>query len=211
MLCLPGCVANFTGLASVAGSGNMVTDIRDVPQFDRVLVEGSTDVTVSIGDTQSVEVDVDDNLVDIITTEVSDGRLVVSSSQGYSSSGGVVVRITVPELNGVGITGSGDLTASGLRAKDFEASVAGSGDITVTGETATVTARVAGSGTIDASKLHSTEAVAKIAGSGDIYVCASSKVTAKIAGSGDIAYSGHSGMEPEVSTSVAGSGDVTKR
>lgn len=211
-LCVSGCVVNMNGgFNAVQGSGNMVTDIRDLPQFDSVLLEGSSNVVITIGDVQAVEVDADDNIVDVITTEVDQGRLVVSSSHNYSTQNEVVVRITIPELKKIGISGSGDVTVTELASPEFEASVAGSGDIIVTGTAGTVTARVAGSGTIDLTQLHASDAVAKIAGSGDIYVCASASITAKIAGSGDVQYSGHSGMSPKVSTSVAGSGDVTQR
>ena len=206
--CLFGCVLN---LNAVVGSGNTVTDVRDVPRFDQVLLEGASDVVITIAETQAVSVDVDDNLVDIITTEVVDGRLVISNSQSYSTQTGVIVRITVPELTKVGISGSGDVSVSGLAVKEFDASIAGSGDIAVTGSAEIVTARVAGSGTIDLFGLQAVDATAKIAGSGDVYVCASSSVTAKIAGSGDVEYCGHSGMEPKVSSSIAGSGVISKR
>lgn len=195
---------------SIQGSGIKVTDIRAVADFTKLSVSNSADVIVQIGDEQSVEVDIDDNLVDVITTEVSNGRLSISSNQSYSTNVGLQVRITVPRLEAVSISGSGDVTVTGLSNDEFKASITGSGDIKAAGTATAVEAKVTGSGTVDLAELHAETAEAKVTGSGDIYVCASKDVSARVTGSGDISYAGHSDLNPAVSSSVTGSGNVRK-
>jgi len=197
--------------AGVQGSGNKVTDIRAVDTFSKIKLDSSADVVVEIADEQSVEVDVDDNLVEIITTEVSGDTLSIGSSESYSSRTGVVVRIKVAKLDTVSLMGSGEIKVDGLAADDFSATVTGSGDVVVVGAAKTVTAKVTGSGDVDCSALKAETANARVTGSGDVSVSASKFVKAKITGSGDIDYSGHSGSSPNVDTSVTGSGDINKR
>lgn len=189
----------------------MVTDVRDLPEFSKISLDGSTNVELQIGDEQSVEVDVDDNLVDVITTEVSDGELTISSNESYSTSSGITVRITIAELQSVEVAGSGNVTASGLTGDSLSVTVLGSGDVVVTGTATKVTAHVTGSGDIDLTNLKAETVTADVTGSGDIDVTASGTIAATVSGSGDITYSGHSGGEPTVTSTVHGSGDVEKR
>ena len=189
----------------------MVTDVRDLPEFNKVALQGSPNVEVQIGEQQSVEVEVDDNLVDVITTEVSDGELTISSNESYSTSSGITVRITIPQLESVQVAGSGNVTASGLAESSFSGIVSGSGDVVVTGTATSVTTHVTGSGDIDLSDLRAETVTAEVTGSGDIDVTASQTVAATVTGSGDITYSGHSGGEPTVTSTINGSGDVEKR
>ncbi len=210
-LCLlvTGCNIQIGG--GVQGSGNKVTDIRAVDTFSKLELHSSADVVVEIADEQSVEVDVDDNLVEIITTEVSGDTLTIGSSESYSSPSGVVVRIRVVKLDDVSLMGSGEIRVNGLAADDFSATVTGSGDIVVNGAATTVTAKVTGSGDVDCSALKAETANARVTGSGDVSVSASKFVKARITGSGDIVYSGHSNSNPNVDTSVTGSGDIHKQ
>lgn len=210
-LCLlvTGCHVNIGG--GIQGSGNTVTDIRAVDAFSKIKLLSSADVVVEISDEQSVEVEVDDNLVDIITTEVSGETLSISSTESYSSRSGIVVRIKVAELDEVSIGGSGEIKIDGLAADDFSATVTGSGDVVASGTAKALTARVTGSGDVDCSAVKAETAEARVTGSGDVAVSASQSVKANITGSGDIVYSGHSGKNPDVDTSVMGSGDIHKK
>ncbi len=207
-----GCHVSLNGLGpGVQGSGLKVTDVRAVPEFTKVRVRNSANVIIQIGDEQSVEVEVDDNLVDVITTDVSGGEMTVSSDGSYSTNLGVTVRVTVPKLEAASINGSGDITVSGLAAEKFEATVRGSGDIRVVGTATRIEAKVTGSGDIDLSQLNADTGAAKVTGSGDISICVSEKLDARVTGSGDIRYGGHSGSEPKVDESVTGSGNISKR
>jgi hypothetical protein len=209
-------VSAFSGcnisINAVQGSGIVVTDVRDVPDFDSIRLQTSMDVTVQIGDTTSLVVEGDDNLCELIRTEVSNtGTLTISKDKRFTSRSPVVVRITVPQLNDVEVSGSGDIVVEGLTGGSFTAEVHGSGDIVASGTATKINANVAGSGSVDLSDVKANVATATVSGSGDIYVCASEGVTATVSGSGDIEYSGHSGQNPEVTSVVSGSGDVSRR
>lgn len=191
------------------GSGEIASEEREVDEFDRIKIDGSTDVFVTIGEEQSVKVTTDDNLLDNIETRVR-GRhtLLISSHGNIRSRRGVRVDITVPKLTSVRISGSGDADIEGLRGESFEIEISGSGDVVVEGEVDEVEITIDGSGDVDARHLKAKDAYVKIAGSGDVDVFAAESFDGNVYGSGDISFWGR----PEhVSRHVSGSGDISRR
>ncbi len=195
-------------MVDVRGSGVAATEGRDVPEFARVKVVGSTDVSVVVGDEQTVHVSADDNLLPVIKTEVIDGELVVSSDESYFTSIGVTVNVTVTALEGVSVTGSGDVVVVGVDAEAFDVRITGSGDVQVSGKAEQLTVTVAGSGDAALFGLISREAVVTVDGSGDVEVHATWSFDGEVRGSGDITYAGN---PPTVGESTSGSGDIEPR
>ncbi|MCP4685747.1 MAG: DUF2807 domain-containing protein [bacterium] len=191
------------------GSGDIETEIREVDSFDRIKIDGSTDVFVTVGEKQSVSVTTDDNLLDHIKTRVRSRRTLLITSRGnYRSRRGVRVDITVPELTSIRISGSGDADIDGLTGEVFEIDISGSGDVTIEGEINEVEINIEGSGDVDARDLRAKQAYVRIAGSGDVDVYAEESFDGHVYGSGDIDFWG----KPEdVSRHVSGSGDISRR
>ncbi len=190
------------------GSGDLVTQTRDVDKFDELSLSGSFDVRIRVGEEQSVRVTFDDNLIDYIQTEVRHGELRIYSDGSFSSRHDCRVEITVPSLTDVSLSGSGDIDVTNLSGGDFSLSISGSGDITAEGKVDQLSISVAGSGDVDARDLEAQDADVHISGSGDVTVFASRYLDARVSGSGDIDYYG----DPEkISSHVAGSGSIRKR
>jgi hypothetical protein len=192
----------------VKGSGDLTTESRDVKDFNRIKASGSFDVLVKVGEDYSLEITFDDNLIDIITTEVRGSTLYLDSEESFSSRRSCKINITLPELNLVKLSGSGDIDVVNLNSNKFEYIVSGSGDLSASGKVDDLEVRVSGSGDIDTKELIAQNVYVIISGSGDVRVHAEESFEGRISGSGDIDYYGN----PEnVSTSVSGSGDISKR
>lgn len=189
----------------IVGSGVAKTEQRDVAGFEKVRIDGSANVQIAVGTPISVSVTTDDNLLDIITTEIHGDTLVIGSKQTHSTRLGVKVAITVPDLQGVEINGSGDINVTGLNAEKFSAIIRGSGDIRVSGVTQDLSAEIKGSGDLHLGDLKATNGSVSIAGSGDGTVNVSDQLTVSVAGSGDIRYKG---SPKNIQKSIAGSGSV---
>ena len=189
------------------GSGNQAEDPRALTSFDRIELEGSLDidVTVTEGAEQSVVVSGEDNLLEFVRTEVRDGVLHVDLDSGsYTMNMPLVLHATLPGLHSVELEGSGDIAVRGLGGESFEVALSGSGDIAVSGRVQRLTASLHGSGDVDLASLEATEASVLLDGSGDIRVSASEHLSIELNGSGDIGYRGN----PRVKMSMSGSGDV---
>ena len=196
------------GKNSIRGSGVSKTETRTIGDFKKVEINGSCDVSVSVGSAAGLTVTADDNFLEYIVTEVRDGTLVVEMKSGsYSPSVHMKVYATVPSLAALAIRGSADADVTGLSGDRFELSIEGSGDAKASGKVGAVVAKVAGSGDVNASNVEARDATVEVSGSGDVEVWATDSLTVSIAGSGDVGYKG----EPKVTKSVAGSGSVRKR
>ena len=215
---------------TVVGDGKPASQSRTVADFNAIALNGSIALKLKQGNTTSVVVRGDSNLLSLVETVVeSNQSLQLRWKRGTAvrSQLPVVVEVTAPQVRAVASAGSGDieiddmkvprlslsikgsadLRASGLRTDELAVSLAGSGDLSLAGLAARVSIELAGSGDIDAGELRSDDVTVGIAGSGDVTVHATRKLAASIAGSGDVLYSG----DPSVQRSVAGSGSVRKR
>lgn len=194
------------GGPQVQGSGKVKTESRSVPNFTKIQSHGSANCEVTVGPAVSVKITADDNILPMVKTRVEDGALIISTEGRFSSKSGIRAVVTVPNLAGFSISGSGDAKIKGVRGSRFDVAISGSGDIDGQGQADSVDAAISGSGDIDLSSLRSRTASASIAGSGDIRLNVADSLSAAIQGSGSITYLGN----PRVSKSIAGSGSVAK-
>ncbi len=189
------------------GSGVEASETREFGPFNKISLSGEAAVEVTIGDPQSVVVRTDDNLLQDVETEVSDDTLEVSepSLVDLDPRAGMVVEVTVPELEEVEVSGSGDLRVTGIEAESFRAEVSGAGNVVATGEVERVEAEVSGAGDVQLAELIAQDATADVSGAGDIRVHATESLQADVSGAGDIVYSGD---PADVETDVSGSGEI---
>ncbi len=212
---------------AVHGSGTMISEDRHVSTFNKIRLKGQGNVIITKDETQSVEIVTDDNIMALIETTVSGNELIISYKKNNIKPTTLDFLITVANLKGLSISGSGDITGKSRFVSDnFYADISGSGDITVELEVASLEsditgsgsinllgstkfhrASITGSGDIDAFDLDAKDVSIKISGSGDCKVTAAETLTAKISGSGDVYYKGH----PQVNTSISGSGSIKSR
>lgn len=198
---------NINPSQSVRGSGNVVSETRAVSGFSAISLQGSGDVDVVFGDSESAVVEADDNIVPLIETRVQNGRLVISTrnNTNYRTNKPVRIHVTIKTLDEIRLSGSGNINVPDLNGDSLQISLPGSGNITVVGAANNVDVSVSGSGNVICSSLKAKSATAKISGSGNIQVYASSSLDASISGSGTIMYSG---SPVSVTKTVSGSGNI---
>jgi hypothetical protein len=205
VLLIAGCDDDVT---TVTGSGEIVTEGREVTGFDEIEVTGLGQVVVEVTGTESLTVEGDDNVLPLLETEVSDGRLElrVPADTRFDLTEMVVYRVTASELSGLSVVASADIRATGIDAESFEIDIAGSGDIEVAGRTGSIDIEIAGSGNVDAAEVLASRGEVDIAGSGDVTLNASETLDVAINGSGNVKYLGR----PELDQSINGSGTISR-
>src|SRR5512146_726140 len=94
----------------MVGSGNIVSRSIDVSGFDRVTLEGSGDVYIEQGQTESLSVEADDNIIPLLDMRVSGNELVLRVKKGYdvSPSQRIKYHVTIKDLSSITTVGSGD-------------------------------------------------------------------------------------------------------
>ena len=193
---------------SEKGSGDMKTVELNLPPFTEIRSSGSFDIHVKVGGEQKVTMTFDDNLIDNIETEVTGHTLHIGTKESFSSERGCHFEITVPSLERIKLSGSGDIEVENLDEDHFEYSVSGSGSLRAAGKVSDLDVRVAGSGDVDTKDLVAENASVRISGSGDVRVRVTDSFDGSISGSGSIYYYGN---PAHASTSISGSGSIRKR
>ena len=212
---------------AIKGNGDVLTETRNVQDFNGIDVSVSGDVHVTQGQTFKVIVRAEENLLPYLETEVQNGSLHIYFSHNVRDVDDLEVEITMPELKKVqvsssshlhthgtfngntlnlGMSGSGEIKLSDIDFQYINADVSGSGNIQLIGIGKELDANVSGSGTIDALQCPVETAEAHVSGSGTIKLKVSDALVAYVSGSGHVRYEG----SPDVEKHISGSGSVTK-
>ncbi len=192
---------------TVVGSGRPVTQHRRVGAFSAIDLAGSNTLAVHVGPARSVVVRADDNLAAKVTTAVRGGTLVIGDRPGsFTTRTPMKVTVTVPSLDTLVLSGSGNVGLVGVNALRFTLTLTGSGNVVAAGSTAGLDVTLAGSGTAQLRALTARDVEAVVSGSGAISVTATDRLDARVSGSGAILYGG---SPAHVRTAISGSGAVT--
>ena len=190
---------------NIQGSGNIISESRELNNFTSIILLGSIDVNIKTSESNNCVVVADDNLIPFIKTEVVNNKLNISLNESYSSEEKLVVNINTPNYDEVSLSGSGNINILDFKNNNLSLNISGSGNITGNGEVETLVVKINGSGNLMSKEIKSKSATITINGSGDGEVFASDSISAKINGSGNIEYFGN----PEnVDSIINGSGDI---
>lgn len=215
-------------LISAATAQDTYKETRNVTGFDEVSFCLAGEVYISLGQEFKVVLEGDREYLDEVETKVSGSELVIKRDSWVNfNNEKVIVRITMPALNGIDVSGSGKvMVAEPLKSDDFEADISGSGKIYLkevtmgdvefdisgsgsfviegAGSMNSLEVDISGSGSYkgESTKIGTFEA--HISGSGSCDCHVTEMLRASISGSGSVWYSGN----PKIDASISGSGKV---
>jgi hypothetical protein len=197
------------GCSVVNGSGQVKTESRQVSGFTKIDLAGSGEVTIDQGPAESLTIEADDNVLPALTSKVSDStlRLGTKPRTTVRTRSPIRYRVTVKDLTGVSLSGSGSVTAKGMQLRTLRADISGSGTINISGSAEKQDIQLSGSGRYEAGELTSQDVTAEISGSGEVVVSVSRTLKVDISGSGRVTYSG----DPTLDQDISGSGKLIKK
>ncbi|HUS86348.1 MAG TPA: head GIN domain-containing protein [Bacteroidales bacterium] len=204
-------------------------ETRDVDDFTRVSFAVAGKLVLKQGNTFSVVLEGDKDLLDLIETTVKNGSLSIKRENWRTRMNEkVTAYVTMPVIEGLSVSGSGNLVCDGslectgldlnvsgsglieltsLSADEVDASISGSGTIRLEGSGADEgTFAISGSGGYIGEEFKFSEFSVSISGSGNCKCNVTGDLVAKISGSGGVYYAGN----PSVDARVSGSGKVRK-
>ncbi len=147
-----------SGASPVVGEGDVQTDARELPAFDRVSANAGMKVIIGVGDESTVAVQAQPNLLPLIKTEVVDGQLIVTiPSPGVTATEPMSLSVRAPELASVALSGGaqGFLEHTG---GPLNLDVSGGAVITAIGTTPVLTLSAAAGGRAMLQELTATNA-----------------------------------------------------
>ena len=191
----------------VVGSGQRQKQKREIASFTSISTEGAYEIEVVSQQALSLELEADDNILPLITTDVTGGVLRIKSTRNFLMKEPIVVKITTPNIEAITASGAGKVEVSGLKNDKFAIDSNGAPRIKVSGETGTVEIKANGAGKIDAHKLRASRGKVEANGVAKIEVNASDELNITVSGPSSVVYSG----DPKVNKTVNGPGTVARR
>ncbi|HEX3251236.1 MAG TPA: head GIN domain-containing protein [Pyrinomonadaceae bacterium] len=193
--------------AEIKGSGKRVVEKRNITPFKSISTAGAFSIEVTCQKDLGLEVEGDDNVLSLVTAEVSNNVLRLKNSQNYSTSEPVKFRISVPNLEGLSVQGAGRIDIKGLNNEKFEIDSSGAPTINVSGNTKLVDIDSSGAGKIDTHNLHAARATVDSRGVSQIDLDVADQLDVKISGPSSVYYKG----DPVVNKTINGPGKVERR
>ncbi|HZL10699.1 MAG TPA: head GIN domain-containing protein [Prolixibacteraceae bacterium] len=205
---------------------------RKVDPFTEISLRVGAKLYLTQGEKQNLEIVAKPSAMEEIITEVKNGKLIIRFPNKdffwkTFQPGDITIYITTPEINGLGVVGSGDIIAedeiktkivdlavsgsgsinlSELSAERVKSVLSGSGNIILAGKTVAqdLSVNLSGSGNFKGLNYSADDVTIKVSGSGNVDVEANNNLYVRLAGSGNVTYKG----KPSIDQSIAGSGSV---
>ncbi len=209
----------------ISGNGNVVEENRPVESFSSIDVGGVLNVYLTQGDTESVTVEADENLLDLIITENRGNTLVVKLKKGIDikKAKDKNVYITLRSIDELEVGGVVNVKSTNtLTADAFDLNIAGVGNtdlelrcdrlnakadmvgnLTLSGEVREANIRNGGVGSLKAFDLKVDRLTIKNSGVGSAEVQAQDEISINASGVGSVRYKGDPVVK-ELSTSGVG-------
>jgi hypothetical protein len=157
---------------TIRGSGDLTAEEREVSGFSRISITGFGDVVLAQGDTESLTVETDDNLMQYVETRVSGRTLTIGFTDearnlNLRPSEGITFDLHLVELEEIDISGAGNVEAASIEGERLEIDISGAGDVEI--DTLTVDrldATVSGAGDVAIDDLTADRLDVRVSGAG---------------------------------------------
>ena len=213
----------------INGNRNVVTENRSAKEdFTKIKVSTGLDLYITQGTKNEITVEADENLQEIIITEIKDGVLKVYSDQNIWKAKARKVYVTVKTLEGLTATSGSDVYTKGtidandikisatsgadirmsINANTIETSSTSGSDIEISGTANNHISKATSGASIDAYELRSKNVTVKVSSGADINIYASESITAKATSGGDIDFKG---SPKKINKKESSGGDVSAK
>lgn len=215
-----------TDLDCVRASLTITTELRPLEDFVSVAISANVDAEVIVRQAQdfSFELTGPENVVELTSTQIEDGFLIVSSDGCFNGEDELTMVITAPDYEVINKSGAGKLSSGGsisvdklqidflgtgeveteIFADTLITNMAGNGVLDYTGEVHRHILNAYGIYTMNSFPLQADHVFINLIGEGDSFVTANETLTVFIEGHGNVFYKG----KPVLQSDIVGTGEV---
>lgn len=192
----------------ISGSGDIIKEKRDVRDFRGVDAGGAMIVEITAGKDYSVELEGDDNILPLVTTEIRNGILHIERKSRTSvwTRNRLIARVTLPALDSVNISGASTATISGVNSEVFNLNASGASKIEISGEAREINVDVSGASKLNGENFRTIRAEVEASGASKATLYVSEVINADASGASKIIYFGN---PPTVTKDVSGASKVS--
>ena len=228
LLALPSCIIDGWD-QGISGNGKVVEEIRDLDGFTGVKVSSGIDVYLSQGSNFEVKVEADENLHEVILTELEGKMLLVKTERvNIRNAKSKKVHVTLPQLTALKISSAGDLvgqtpfncedlrisiSSAGdlsleVEAKRIDLDISSSGDASISGTADEFNVDLSSAGDLSAFDLIAGKVDVDVSSAGDASVHATDEISMNASSAGNIYYRGDARVVHSQSSSA---GNISHR
>lgn len=225
-----GAVARAAGSCEpLAGSGEVVTEARDVRAFRRVSVSWVGQLEVVQSTDEGLEIEAEDNILPYIESVVVGDQLRIGLATGapvqITPRKPIIYRLRARELSEIELSGAVNATSEMLRSPSLvvalsgasklalacdvdklDVSLSGAGQAEMRGRADTQRVLLSGAGKYTAPALTSKSCHAEVSGAGAAEVSVADSLEVQVSGAGAVTYHG----DPEIREHISGVGSVRR-
>ncbi len=176
----------------VRGNGRLKTENRNVAEFTKIDASGAYSIKVKVGESSSVRIKAEENLLSLIRTRVKGNTLIIDNKKNLSPRKELLIEITTKDLTSIECSGANDIA----------------GSIELEGEVEKFFSDLSGAGSINARSLIANKVYISVSGAASATVHAKEFLDASVSGVGSIDYFGN---PQNTKTNVSGVGSITRK
>jgi hypothetical protein len=211
-------------IGATVGSGNVVTEERNVSGFDSISISSSMNLIIEQTGSESLKIEAEDNIIPLVKTSVIGKELVIRLAFGsFISIKPINCYVTVKDLEGLKVSSSAsanckelttdkldiNMSSSGranlvVHANELNANLSSSAVLKISGDAVKQSIKVSSSGNYEAENLLSKECTVRASSSGSATVNVSDLLNVNISSSGQVNYIG----KPEIHQEISSSGSL---
>jgi carbon monoxide dehydrogenase subunit G len=216
----------YSCVNSIDGNKNVIKEERVIPSFNKIDISGEFEVLITQNNTEKLELEVDDNLVELIESKVENNTLYISSKESIGSAKSLKLYISIKNIDAIDISGAIELKNKGtitvdhltidasgaadikldIETESLTIDVSGASETTLAGKTNNFDIELSGASELDAKKLKSQNISIDISGAGSAVVFAKKTLNVSVSGAGSIQYKGN----PKITKDISGAGSISK-
>jgi hypothetical protein len=212
--------------SAIEGEGKINLHNAKIENFENIYLEIPAHVIIEESDSITCAIACQDNIFNEINVHSESKKLIIESNKKFKVQRPVEIRITVPTVDYIDITGNGTIEynptkylkklkvelkgksklISTISASEVDIEIVDDGDAVLAGKVEALEGMINGSGDINAYDLLAEKCELEINGSGNVRCSPSALLKANIHGSGNIYYKG----TPEIKSEITGSGQIKR-
>ena len=189
------------------GSGTLRTEVRKVGDFHGLDISGATHADVMVGPAPSLKIEIDDNLLPLVATEVRGGTLHIYFTAPVSTKQSLRAWVTTPHLERTDVSGASELTAQGIRAGHVTLSFSGASHGTLRGQAETLQLEASDASQLDLRELPARTAAVDASGASRLRLAVTDEIRGDLSGASQLLYSGGS---PRLAVDTSGASQVER-
>jgi hypothetical protein len=194
------------GGPSTVGNGKLKQETRNIGNFSKIQIGGAVDVVVTVGPKPSLKLEAESNLLPLYNTRVEGDTFVMDHKGSISSNKSTKCWLTVPNLDGIILSGASNLHVTGLKTNSASIEISGASEVIAEGSAKDLDIEASGASKFDGAKLSVSTVKVGASGASNVKLPKVEKISGEATGASNVSYSG----SPKVDVETSGASTVGK-